>query len=289
MDGIARLVGRTELFRLWRRADRGWRHGRQLAARRIWRRAVRAARSLNCVAQLFDQPHGLSSTPPRFSPRASRSSALVVYVHGTRVRTDRSVVDGLIRTFGAGLVVDTTRQTARIAGREVLLAGRRLQLDILSELILAHGGPVAAEQLFSRVWKRRYNGEFDRSAMDYHFTRLRRMTSPDGLAGPLVTSRNGEYLLAPGLRSMLVEPAYQEPPVEERRDVARLLRDRRVIDNRGYRELCGVSRVTAMRQLRALVASGVLVSTGRGRGARYHAVDPAGDPSEPSSRSVTVR
>lgn len=287
MVGSARLAQHSELARLWQRADRGWRHGRDLAARRIWRRALRTARALKCVEQLLDRPHGLPLTPPRFSRRAaSRRSGLLVHAQGTTVRTGRAVVDGLIRIARPGLVVDTTRRLALIAGREVSLAGHKLLLDSLAALVAAGGGPLDVQALFARAWGRRYNGEFDRNALDYHFGILRRLLSAAGIARPVLISRGGAYMLAPGLRPVLVEAANPRPPADEIRDPTPLLRDRRIIDNRGYRELCGVSRVTAMRQLRALVKAGVLVRVGDGRGARYRFVEPPGQPSGASAGSA---
>jgi DNA-binding winged helix-turn-helix (wHTH) protein len=271
-DPTSRLIGYRAFQLLWQRAAQGSTRIPRAEARaeQLWHRALRAARSLNLVGELERGPTGPAVTPSRIdSSRPSRLLELVVHTPSIRIRTSRRIADGLLRLLEPDLMVDMSRQCASMAGEPLNLHGQRIFLGILSTLMLASGGPVSAADLFTGAWERRYNAEFDHSTLFHHISRLRSLT-PLARGDQVVASVPGGYMLSPTVSYVLVEPAPRSGiPAGNRWGLYRTLEDRRIIDNRSYRELVGVSRATALRQLAALVATGILVREGDGRGARY--------------------
>lgn len=257
MGETRRLSDHVDLYDAWSRARRSLRARRHAQAERLWRRALRAARSRGCLARLSRATLGPPVTP-QLRARA-RPADLVVRTRASRVRMSRREVDGLVRLARPHLVVDVTRQRAIVGGEERPLEGLRLTLKVLATLLAAAGGPLTAAELFFRVWGRRFNPEFDRSTLNYHVSALRSRIAP------LVGCRSGEYLLSADCRYVLVEAS----SAEDRGSLEELVNDLEVIDNHTLRARSGLSRVTALRSLKRLVAAGVLVREGAGRGARY--------------------
>lgn len=255
-----RLSEYVDLCDAWSRAGRSLRAKRHAQAERLWRRALRAARSQGCLARLSRARLGPPVTP-HFRTRA-RPADLVVRTRASRVRMSRRAVDGLVRLARPDLVVDVTRQRAIVGGEERSLEGLRLTLKVLATLLAAAGGPLPPEELFFRVWGRRYNPEFDRNTLNYHVSALRSRLAP------LVGCRNGEYVLSADCRYVLVEA----PSRDDRGALEELVKDLTVVDNHTLRARSGLSRVTALRSLQRLVAAGILVREGAGRGARYRVV-----------------
>jgi DNA-binding winged helix-turn-helix (wHTH) protein len=194
------------------------------------------------------------------------------------MRVERRSVDGLSRSTPFQLLVDVTRQRVFVDGKDLPLEGRDTPLGILAALIRAGGGPMTLEELFPKVWGRPLNPAYDANTVYFHISRLRKFLEQLAPGMPILTTTPEGYMLAPGLRYALIEAEKPRQQVGRDRDrILGLLADRQFVDNRSYCEITGVSRSTALRELAELVAAGVLIREGAGRGVRYRvaSTDPA--------------
>lgn len=96
-----------------------------------------------------------------------------------------------------------------------------------------------------------------------------------GLPKPQFEEVGSEFrvtLLGPGerfMQDMVARPVWAESLNERQVEAVLYVGEHGEITNRGYRELHGVSREMAKRDLRELVGQGLLTPVGRGRGLRY--------------------
>lgn len=274
-----RLVRYQDFVASWRRATRHAECGRPERAEALLRRTMRTARALSrqghgAVDRLVAPGlrfNGPAVTPALTPVRANRKApGLTLRSSSIRMRVERKSVEGLSHADTFQLLVDVSRQRVFVNGRDLPLEGRDTPLNILAALIRHGGGPMSLEELFPKVWGRALNPAYDSNTVYFHISRLRKFL--DELApgmNILATTADG-YALAPGLRYALIEADKPRQSVGRNKSkMLTLLADRKFVDNRSYCEITGVSRSTALRELADLVAAGILIREGAGRGVRY--------------------
>lgn len=277
-----RLVRYQDFVASWRRATRHAECGRPERAEALLRRTLRTARALSrqgharsamdrLIAPSGVRLDGPATTPALTPARANRKApGLTLQSSAVRMRVERKSVEGLSHGASFQLLVDVSRQRVFVDGKDLPLEGRDTPLNILAALIRGGGGPMTLEELFPKVWGRPLNPAYDSNTVYFHISRLRKFL--DQLApgmNILATTADG-YALAPGLRYALIEAEKPRQAVGRNKSkMLTLLADRQFVDNRSYCEITGVSRSTALRELADLVAAGILIREGAGRGVRY--------------------
>ena len=194
------------------------------------------------------------------------------------MRVERRSVDGLTRASSFQLLVDVSRQRVFVDGKDLPLEGRDTPLGILAALIRHGGGPMTLEEMFPKVWGRALNPAYDSNTVYFHISRLRKFLEELAPGMNILSTTPEGYALAPGLRYALIEAEKPRQAVGRNKSkMLTLLADRKFVDNRSYCDITGVSRSTALRELADLVAAGILIREGAGRGVRYRvaSTDPA--------------
>jgi hypothetical protein len=194
---------------------------------------------------------------------------------GTVADADLFAIEGV--SGGEVLLVDACRRVAigraeRITGDAsasttgdrftVPLARRPVLFALLMVLARAWPAPVGRDELAARAFEVRQVNASHRARLRVEIGRLRKVMS--ALAAEPIAAEEG-YVL----RSQR-EVVVLMPPSDD--DVARigfLLADGASWSARGLAEHAGVSRRTAQRALGALVESGAVIRTGRGRQVSY--------------------
>jgi DNA-binding winged helix-turn-helix (wHTH) protein len=196
---------------------------------------------------------------------------LTLETAGGTCSLERHQVDGFVSIARMDVVVDLDRELAIFGGTTVAFQGRVMALRILGAMARRQGSPITLEEITREVWGRTHAPEVGVTTVSFHVSLLRKILEKASIGlGSLVTRVSGGYRLKPGLRMGTI---HRQAPVRNlpRDDAAviALVRDRGFIDNRGYCEMTGKSRTTALRDLQRLVDLGALEPLGRGRGARY--------------------
>ncbi|MBX3202407.1 MAG: HTH domain-containing protein [Labilithrix sp.] len=163
---------------------------------------------------------------------------------------------------GGQLLVDACRRVA-IGGRATIPLSRRPVLfELLLLLARAWPASVPRDELAARAFDARRVNASHRARLRVELGRLRKVL--DGLGAEPVATADG-YVLSSTREVVVLLP----PSDDEAVRVALLLGDGAAWSAQGLAEHAGVSRRTAQRALRALVASGAAIRTGQGKDVRY--------------------
>lgn len=276
-----RLVRYQDFVSSWRKATRTAELGRPERAEALLRRTARSARALQRQGRAhgaldrLTAPTGLRMGPaftPSIAPMRSnrRAPGLTIVTPALKMRVERKSVDGLSQATSFQLLVDVSRQRVFVNGQDLPLEGRETPLNILATLIRNGGGPMPLEDMFPKVWGRALNPAYDSNTVYFHISRLRKMLEQAAPGVSILSTTSDGYALTQGLRFALIEAEKPRQAVGRNKSkMLTLLADRKFVDNRSYCEITGVSRSTALRELADLVAAGILLREGAGRGVRY--------------------
>jgi len=285
VTGSQRLFGTNEMIRSWASALRHARHNRPGRAMALLERVLRGgqvssqtlgrsiARAISCPEAFVRGP---ALTPLMKSPIPRHRPVLVLRSPYTDVHLSRRQVEGVGQSGSFDLMVDMSRQRVLIQGRDVDLQGRVTLIRILATLIQSGGEALRIDELFSRAWGRRFNPSYDSSTVYVQVCSLRRMMKNAAPGMEIISTSVLGYKMSPGLTYALIEEhSLQNKPSRAFERIFALVADREYLDNRSYREVSGVRRTTALRDLSELVNQKILVREGAGRGVRYRLAKPA--------------
>jgi hypothetical protein len=229
--------------------------------------AVRALTATQARSALARAGRFLEGAPHPLLERALAALERELSMPVARILRSGSVADAdlfAIERVSSGqvLLVDACRRLA-VGGRVTIpLARRPVLFALLLELARAWPASVARDELAARAFDARQINASHRARLRVEIGRLRKVM--DGLAAEPTATQDGYALFSKREVVTLLPPSDDE--------VARigfLLADGASWSAQGLAEHAGVSRRTAQRALGALIESGAVIRTGKGKHVSY--------------------